>query len=358
MIGIEGQYALSIEIGGDFDISEDQFGQYKLVSSASLLLPRFDLTFRTGGNVLSALEKGAKVVAKVGADQENMVASTLRPMKLQVARHSQGEAIITIKGFVDRLPFLKHTGVYATKGKKSGIEAIIEVCGENGIPVDASLRRSEDSQLWCQGGRTLRRFIQDTWLHSRLGDSVPCLGWTCDGTLLIRDLRKQLSSSKRQVGITSDTAIRGDYEITDRSGFVETIAGSEQGFFEIRAGEDDGWLMESASGLSVYDYAPPSKMTGQARLTGNMDPNYWQTYLNNVSTLYHSSSVGVQFVTETTAFDFELLDGFQFFDETGEGSETSTSGSYILTKKTLIAQDRAFFFVGSGVRSPILSGDQ
>jgi len=355
MIGIDGQYQAYFALdggSGEREIGESMFHSWKSTVRASALLPSFEMVFRTMDDSFARdLESGAILRAGVGRDSETINNMEWKPTGIECTRLATEEMGIRVTGLLNQATFLRDRGNYSSGRPVSGIEAITEVMERAGFSVDASPAKSEDSQLWVQPGWSNKRFVLHAWLHSKLSGQIPLLGFGTNGRVMIRALNESSPPGKTIGPVDAQIPVLGNYKINDRGGFNSAWAGDHQGFYEtnLRTAIDYWRTEEDATGgvetsATAYEgVVRPESWMGAGVLNHNHDPEYWKTYVRNLSFLTHFGGARVTCETTQPQWETELFDRMTFLDPNpGGGSAGGTSGSTVVTKIVHSVRKKAF----------------
>lgn len=354
-IGISGQYYCQFDINNstsddfiDF-IDEEDLLSFTLIEEAGNILPTFELSFLTDDeDIFPLLNEGNDLEVKLGLTYNDSVSIALAVLKLDSIPQGNNFRMIVVSGVLSQIVYLTNPNLQITT-KQSGIEAMIATAKKS-FTIDkfSNITNSLDSQLWIQRNQSDRSFINTIWLHANLQPSFPAIGITSQNTFIIKDIKKDLLAPYRwrftnKVINSNDIYYDGDPKITSNTGFINTWTG--YGKQKLQYNIDD------ALDTSIQTIGQPvMALTNQlARRSGvtklfdgvgvvntNVDPNYWQTYLYNLTYLSLFSAVQLDLSFTNKFTPIQILDQVMYKDKSVSTPTTATSqfntGKYYVSR--------------------------
>lgn len=376
-IGIQGQYYLQFDINNststdyiDF-IDEEDLLSFTLIEEAGNVLPTFELNFVSDDeDIFSLLNDGNDLEIKIGQSYNNSVSIALAGLKFSSIPQGSDRRLITVVGTLSAILYANQSNLEITP-IQSGIEAIIATAKRT-FTIDkfSNVTASLDSQSWIQPNQSDRAFINAVWLHSNLQPSFPALGITSLNTFIIKDIKKDLMTPYRwkftpfPVNSATDIYYDGDPVITSSTGFINSWTGygklKRQYNADTAVDMDIQTIPTPVMALTnelSYRTGMQYKFDGIGVVNGNTDPNYWQTYLYNLTYLSLFGSLCLNLSFTNQYYPIQILDQVMYKDKSVSSSTSATSsfntGKYYVTKVARTVGNKSFNTVVTLARESI-----
>lgn len=352
MLIVEGKYVFDLEVGNFKDFLEPRdLVEFTLIEEGGNVLPHFDLKFRFSISELrNYLIENNVIRATIGSSDEDKISIPLRIFKKDLQNYGQGRYYISISGTYDALGYMRgtHTESISEGGQGlSGTEAIKKVVSKFfNFETNVS---SEDSsiQKWLCCRENYRDFVTNIWYKTNLSGGIPLTGITKNGTFKLINASEQVKVkpkyrfSNRPATNPNDIQISGKPEVVNDSGVVNSMVQNKVnrvydmingGYSEIKFNKSS--VMSLTSDLDSFDV--DRKDGYDYYLNDNVHPEYWSSYLHNISSLVNMSTarIVVSYIGKYIE-DMHVLDLVEYL----EGSEDNLnvaeglySGKYLIYK--------------------------
>ena len=124
MIGVDGQYVLTFNIGDFQDaIDQNNLSSFKLIEEAGNVLPMFEVLFTTyNEHLVETLNEGNPLSVSIGRTTESMKEASLVILNADRGRMGDGSFGVKITGFFDAMDYLTNRKVSSKRA--TSIDAI------------------------------------------------------------------------------------------------------------------------------------------------------------------------------------------------------------------------------------------
>lgn len=332
MIGVEGQYVMTISIQDQLDfIKEADLEHFTRIETAGGGLPEFQMAFVIRDpKILGYLNNRNDIVIMYGRTKDKMTKTHWKIGYPAMSPSGDEAYIVQLKGVMRAGGYVTTpiTGIYSGTSSQ-----VIEGRAQaNGFVFDGN-NNANDKMNWIQPGITDWQFIQDTYVrYYGNGDSPCAIAVTSNNQFRMYDIRKHVNSKRSNPDWVLRTAVEtlGPKDMIPADGITVKV-GNEllnqwAGFGRYLVEESivQGVSREVASGVlgdetlfgsaGLKDQVPPVGASDQ-RLSAVeilIDDNvhqYWnKAYLDNLTRLARASSVQVVFSVDGEFYDAHALD--------------------------------------------------
>lgn len=346
MIELGQHYRFVFSIGGFYDfISYGQLVSFLMIEEVGNVLPTFQLEVDLiEEDVIRVMNEGNVLQVAYGRDMDSMVTTKLRIMRLDTTNTGADKRKVVVKGFFDAVNFLNSSRQRIFKDRKS-IDVIREVVGDYFRFLPNKLT-CQDNQTWIQPSISDKKFVNELWLHMD-AKSVPLVGISSDGEFIMKGI-DELNDSKWTLhygSLQGDTYIPydNDYSVEVRSGFINAWYGygRSKKLYEWEEGnqsltEEEAEVFMAHSKYLNRDASSVMKYDNASFLNDNVHPNYWKSYMKNMSYLAVGSSVKLTVRTTDYFFPVKVLDTAVILDQKMDmqprESSTFLAGRYVISK--------------------------
>lgn len=353
-IGVDGQYYVTFDLNVrgksklDF-ISEDDFYEFDIVETAGGKLPEYKLHFKTTDiDIIQYMNRGNSVRVNYGPDKLNQITTDLAIVHPTIMRSGSGAYDITLTGFYNAVNYLQSpvTKIYAGINSTEAIRQAVE----NYFPVFDTNYQALDVQNWVSYGIPASKFVQQTWLHSYVGENTfPMLGISSSGRFILRDALTLVSEKKSNYDWVFATEspdsirINGAYAIKFSDELMAQWASRDiqQTGYNMETGLDDILKSDATPILTAANHSNRNKVTAFKRAlptytsdaTGNVHVNYRSAYLQNITMLAAHSSVKLVINYDNELHPIQVLDYVFFRDDelNSKSADRHISGSYFVS---------------------------
>ena len=355
MIGVENQYIFKYSIGDKNDfLQEDDLKTFLLVEESGNVLPTFDMTFSCKDpDILKYLNEGNELKVSFGKYKDKMIDTPFRISRLVPTRCSESEYMISITGIYSALPYIAEDRIQIYSG--SGVEVINEVVSRY-FKTDFNISASTDSQNWIQGNVPDKKFINDVWMHSYLGDSFIGVGISANGRFILKDMKRHAATAYKYKFTHTpteekDISYDGDYVVDDTSGFLNHWLGygREKHLYNLEDGTESTMLENTSRMLALTKTlsrtSAISKRHAEAGLlTDNVHDNYWKAFYRNLQHLAVFNSTKLTFSFHNRFEPIQVLDLVMFMERELDkvGASEWYSGKYFVNKVARSVSNRQF----------------
>jgi hypothetical protein len=357
-IGVVGAYLFKFSLNNNNDfIDEPDLISFSIHEQAGNLLPTFELNFLTDDEtIFPLLNEGNDLQVSFGSGYNDLVTIPLATSKVQSVPSGSAKRQITVMGLYSAIPYITNPNMQITN-VQSGISTIIQIAGKS-FNVQSNIQSSTDSQSWIQHTQSDKSFIDDIWLHCNLPNSFPALGISSQGNFILKDIKTDLKNPYRYrftqiVKNSNDIYFDGDPVLTSNTGFINSWVGygREKIIQNVDKGTDSteqvipkpvmaltSQLAKAAGINSVFD--------GIGIQNSNIDTNYWNSYLNNLTYLGMFGALDVTVSFQNKFIPIQILDQINFKDQKIDQQYPTTSdyntGIYYVSKISRNVGNKAF----------------
>lgn len=351
MIGVEGQYVLTFNIGEFQDaIDQNNLASFKLIEEAGNVLPMFEVLFTTyNEHLVETLNEGNPLSVSIGKTTESMKEASLVILNSDKGRMGDGSFAVKITGFLDAMDYLTNRKVSSKKA--TSVDAIRDIATKY-FNMDITCKSSDES-FWLQQTITDRDFINHIWFHSWIEDSCPMVGITASGDFIMRDLKsladkdtpdwRFVTTPQQEIDVT----YCGGHTDVNPSGFMNRLGAygksmvvrdSTTGTFSNLVTEPLDPVLAQSANVDKQKKVDP-RMSTMVEISENVHPHFWDAYNQNIATLASLSSSQICLKVVNEFHPFKLLD-LCFYKEDritmkkGDSKEATehSSGYYIVTR--------------------------
>jgi hypothetical protein len=355
-VGTEGFYRFQFSVG-DLDdfIEESELVNFTLIEEAGNALPTFEIAFNTSNEeVLNLLHEGNDLNVTFGKDRSDSTSAPLAITRLQTNKAGDSKRLISAVGMFSALPYIANSKILLSS-KKSAIEVIKDVVTSFGFQTNFNVSKSNDSQVWIQHNISGKKFVNDLWMRSDLGDSFPAVGISSDGTFILKDIKKDLKDKKapldqpyswrftKEILTDRDIPFEGNPSIDLNTGFLNAWMGygRERTVYNMEDGNQENVFSDAEPILAISNDMSRrlnviKRYASTAIVNENVHANYWKSYHHN---LVHLASFGNVKTTISFANLFapiKVLDQVIFKDDdlisNKKSSSEFNSGIYYVAK--------------------------
>lgn len=356
MIGVEGQFLYNFKLGerNDF-ITEEELNEFTIIEEAGNVLPTWQLSFATGlEDIIPSLNETNILEVSFGKNLDTLVSAPLAVQSIDTSRQGNDKRLININGVYSALGYLGDSKM-SIRPSSSAISAIQQVASTYFNYSKESITSSNDSQTWIQPSISDRKFVNELWLHSDLGNGIPAIGISSTGDFIVKDIRQEGAKNfkwKFTVNPTNDTEIvyDGDYILQDNSSFINTWTGygRQKYVYDIESGEENELLIKpeplvALTNKIARNEAVTSRFTKVGMTSQNVHANYWSSAMQNITNLAQLSSNKITLSFPDRFVDIKVLDQVMFADDNTQNRSVSSgfnSGIYFVTKVSRTVSNR------------------
>lgn len=326
MIGIAGQYTLSIIIGGVEDfIQEADLVSFTSIEEAGNTLPVIEIDFKTyNSDVLHYINEGNIISISFGRD----IGSDKTEADYRIVKSSYTESgtmyyRVVIIGVFSAMKFYTApiTMIYAKQNTTDIISIIAPKHFGKSVKIEAS---SSDTQNWIQPGTTDKSFINELWMHSHISPTTfIALGITSSGTFILKDMKKAATQDPlyefAPAGADPIILYEGDYIVENNSGFLNSWMGYKRRkhIFNHEQGTEED-IIEStnimlAGGKGFSRTSEISERLGMSEMINeNVHANYWKAFIRNIQYLTLFSNITLTLSFSNRYVGIQVLDLVNF----------------------------------------------
>jgi hypothetical protein len=356
VIGYEGQYVFSFNLGGKRDfISEPELTSFIIIEKAGFGLPTFELEFSTDDEtIMPKLHEGQPLSVQFGANRDDLTEANLIINNFPILKENLTERTYILSGFISNIGYMKDIKNFISS-PMSGIEAARIKIEESNFKFISNITKSEDSQRWIQSREPNQSFIQRCILHSSARDnSFFASAITADSKFKVIDVIKYLRERVNnrdydwrftpKVKELTDVFYDDSFTIESRAGVVAAMYayGREKIQYNIENGERRLILNKPRNILSLSRDVPISPEVSKMNSTlgiinDNVHANYHQAYNYNLTNLMALSSLVLTLSIPNNRFiNISPLQKVMFKDvnlglEGQASSSEFNSGLYLVT---------------------------
>lgn len=361
MIGVDGQYFLTVSIEGkeDFLVEEDLI-LFKLQEETGNVLPRFELEFLTSDEKLIAqLNEGNTVSVVLGRsrDDGDRIESQIQIVIPKENKESSEKRRVHLLGVYKNLAYTNNPSTEITD-KMTGMEVVQKYASQN-WEADIQPTTSDDEPMpWMKQFTTNKKMVDKALSHLLLTTGVPICGITSKGVFIVRNIEDLKSEEPvwnftRDPQKSNDMFFDGDPTTINEGTFNNTTNnyGRAVRVFDTIQGTSKLIEYKGKPQLSQTGTLPRSKDilmipgTNEFR-TDTVHPDYELAALKNSTELTSLSSVRTAITIPRVFFPIQVVDPVTLADK-GIGASsaltnTFTSGTRIVTKVCRIIANRQF----------------
>lgn len=348
IVQVKNQYYFDFSLGGDGGIfeTEDDLRVFIMTEEAGNVLPTAKLVFTVPDRKEKVLEKcneGNILQVSFGRDPNKKQTSKFSIVNAVLERAGQFQYVVELGCIYDALPYLSVPRIFATD-KIQGTQAIQDTASTY-FNVQSNVQ-SSGTQYWLQSNIPDKAFVNQIWMHSYVPNSFISIGITSDGRFKMRDLKKD-TDNKWKIGYSDDPDIikfGGDYSFDERHGLLNQWVGygRERKLWDIDnceykdVTEDFNPFIAMTSNFN-RNSGVEKKVAAFRPLNENVDPNYYNAYLRNITSAALHSAGKFHLGYYNEFFKMEVLDRcFLMDDRPTQQREIAPyqSGAYYITHIT------------------------
>lgn len=361
MIGIKGQYLVSIKIGPISDaIKEADLKELKVIEEAGNQLPTMELIYESySDETFPYLNEGNIVTISIGRTLDDLQDCEFIIIHPERARLSALKHTIRLVGIHKAFPYVSIRKVLTT-AKMSAPNAITQVASTYFTPdIQAS---STENVNWIQPNTTDQVMVNHLWLQCNISGSFPLLTISLDGYLKLRDANKVFSqkpqwkfSPKAKEGDPTEIAYDGNPQIISQSGALNHLFGHTKqksirdtitGVVKSITSDPVPPLLSMASSHNRSNLITSRQENHGEVDSDNQDTEHWETNLRNIQSLATFSSNKIALSISNAFHKIKTLDtGMVKEDEPNSPSQTSAesiSGKYVISRVAYLVAYRMF----------------
>lgn len=344
MTGVSGSFDITFKLA-EFSIAEEDLLNFTLVEEAGNILPTFKISFTISSEkIFRVLNEGNDIEISFGRKEDDLINAKLIPISVKSHNSGYNKKVVEVVGIYSAASYLNSSKLFISS-KKSAISVLKDLVSTHFTP-KFSISTSKDSQYWIQPNISDRKFANNLLLHSNLGTSFPLFGISSNGEFICKDAKTEVGKPfKWRFTNTSsdprDIMYDGDYVLESDIGLVNTLTGYsrqkllfnlEEGTEEYTLGEDGTILADSNT--TIKNSEVEKKFAAAGMINENVHPNYWSSYMNNISKLSSFSKNSITLSFTGKMFPVKILDLVFFKDKDVETDRTSEyySGLYFITR--------------------------
>lgn len=357
MIGIESQFIYNFKLGQENDfIREEDLVEFTLIEEAGNILPTWQIAFSTNNeSVISSFNETNIFEVSFGKDLNDLVSAPLAVQSIDVFRQGNDKRLINANGVYNALGYLGDSKL-TTRPNASAVSIIKQIASNYFNYSKESISTSNDSQTWIQPSISDRKFVNELWLHSDLGNGIPAIGISSGGDFIIKDLRQEGAkkfkwkftyNNQDKDGIIYD----GDYVFQDKTSFINTWTGygRQKYVYDIESGVENEICIRPEPLIALTSKIARSndvnkRFTKTGMTSDNTHDNYWLSAMQNVMNLAQLSATKITLSFPNKFVDIKVLDQVQFIDDStkSDGNQASgfNSGVYFVTKVARTVSNR------------------
>jgi hypothetical protein len=354
MFGIDGKFVAEFSLNEKPDfIDQDDLFDFTIIEQAGNIPPIFSIFFQTlDDEIPQYINEGNELKVTLGRSLNELEKYSLI---FQNSEHTKSgdRHLITATGCINSLSYFD-TKVFITD-KINGATAL-EVVGNKHFIVDNQLDKSStDIMYHKQYNISHKRFVNDIWLSTFIPDSFPVVGITSEGKMLLRDMKKLVSTNKWDTFNQDDKdkflIISPDYKIISRKGFFNTYTGvgrekflyNQDDAIGVLQSEDVKSFIALTNKISV-NADREKKSFENGVINENVHQNYWRSYLRNITSLANYSSIQLNFNFQNFFKPIHIYDVVyhkEISTDSKKASEFAT-GNYVTTKVVKRLQQESY----------------
>lgn len=347
MLGVDGQYILTISLNGNSEFLEpEDLEELTIYEYAGNILPTFELNFRSNDpRIFRYLNEGNSFSIQVGRSLNDSVDISLYPSTLKTAKDGPDARYYEIKGFAASIGYITNHNLQITAAQ-SGIATALQIANNNFSSVEGGLTTSNDSMKWIQPNITDKKFMNQLLLHSDLGSSFPIYAITADNRFILKDAQRAIQANTdwrftKTQRSRNDIVYDSDVTIDSKAGFINnwigygkelkvinSVSGEVESVFE----EPD--VIMSMSNQLDKDQSIQQRFGGTKHINDNVHVNYWESYNHNLQSLANLSKIDNTLSFTDMYFPVSPLD-LVFFSEESQENDLQTgeeqSGYYLVS---------------------------
>ena len=282
-----------------------------------------------------------------GKNLDELVSAPLSIQSVDIFRQGNDKRLVNANGVYSALGYLGDSKL-SNRPSTSAVAVIKEVASTYFNYSKDSITTSNDSQTWLQPSISDRKFINELWLHSDLGNGIPAIGISSAGEFIVKDIRQEGNKPfkwKFTYNPTQPNEIEydGDYIFQDKSSFINTWTGyGRQKFvYDLESGETSEICLKpeplvALTNKIARNEAVSKRFTKVSMSSSNVHTNYWISAMQNVSNLAQLSANKITLSFPNRFIDLKVLDQVMFSDDNVKSGGNATAGFhtgiYFVTK--------------------------
>lgn len=346
-IGIDGQFYLSVNLGGNSDfIQVEDLIELSIYEYAGNILPTFELSFRSyDESIFKFLNEGNSISIQIGRTSGESEDVKLFPSSLDTAKDGANARIYKVSGFAASTDYITNHNTQITS-MKSAIEVAIATASNSFPKVVSNITKSKDKQKWIQPSISDKQFLNDVILRSDLGSSFPVFAITSTGSFIINDLEKLLEAKfnwklTKDKNKDNDIVYDSDVTIESQAGFINNWIGygKELNVIDSVSGDDikvfeDPKVIMSMSNTLDKSQTIKKRFGGSRFISDNVSSTYWSAYNHNLQSLANLSKIDNTLSFTDEYYPVKVLDIVMFNEESNSNDKMSgeeQSGLYIIS---------------------------
>lgn len=359
MIKVDGQFQLNATINGK-GILDNHFDQLDIIQVAGSELPVMQIAFDTASNeIVELLNETQPISISLGSNNSDMLDAKFFCSKPKFRRATKDLWNVNAAG-IHYAQAQWHKSSVTISEKMSAASYLIDQAKNIWPKVETNFdpkTGSNDNQSWIQHGIALKTHADNVWLHMDVGDSFPVMAATCDSFRLY-DMKKLIQGKPKWIfsnTAVGDNVIQFDsnYDFEPRVGFMNSLGA--RGITINVHDLDKGASVEYTSKPQVL-LATTNKLGQNKRfervyhkpqtLSRNQHPNYWNSYVHNLTQLLLFSSYQITLMFKNKFHNIKPLDVVYFMDDDivkrDNSSNEMASGLFIVTKVSHQVSGKSF----------------
>jgi len=193
MIGITGEYALTINIGEKSDIVLPQdLVSFKLIEEVGNVVPLIEIIIRVySEDLIRYLNSNNLCSIGIGKTTDFTIYGKYIILNRERIETATNSILIKLTGIYDCVKYINAGVIY---GNHESSFNIIKELVSNYFTFESDLSNSNDKMNWWSFNKPVNKFVTDLWLHSNHANELPLLGITSSGTFRYLSLVNRLKS--------------------------------------------------------------------------------------------------------------------------------------------------------------------
>lgn len=203
MIGITGEYVLTINIGDKSDIVTPQdLVSFKLIEEAGNVIPLIEIVLRVySEDLIRYLNSNNSCSIGIGKTTDFSIYGKYVILNRERIETAKDSILIKLTGVYDCIKYINASVIY---GNNETSFNIIKDLTSNFFKFESDLSNSNDRMNWWNSNKPINKFITDLWLHSNHANELPLLGITSSGVFRYLSLVNRLKTNQPDWVFTTD----------------------------------------------------------------------------------------------------------------------------------------------------------
>jgi hypothetical protein len=328
--------------------------------SVNAITPTMQLTlYDTSGSTINklALTEGTQVSILCGKYETSAKLRKFRLFGFKQSTTREGPKVIA-NFILDAPEYITQSKTESFKDKNSS-DVISDMASKCELKPD--VETTSDKMTWLNFGQTRAAFAEDVALHGYTGESSCMMrALTSEKVLRYKDVMKELNSTEPKVTLAVNTSEGSGTVIQVRETRNVSVSGAMNNYMNY------GWIHpthslkgkevkhEKYKAQTTNPHLPinsdvKSKISDKTRIEYSTKLDCRNSHDNYVKARYNNmrgrALLGERMhVLIEEPSDLQLLDTVEFKQIETDGSETNTSGKYLVTAKVIYITNGSFYY--------------